>query len=105
MLAYAIIFSPCFFNCIHGESSSNLYNHSIANSYLIVSSDRCKILAIAFIDIKSIFDDGGGNPVIYEGSLQERADYIATMIGIPKINIYDYLEPITKEEFYNIKPE
>lgn len=40
---------------------------------------------------------------IFQGSLQERVDYFADLNGQDKININDYLEPITEEEFYNIK--
>lgn len=97
-----ILYSSCFLNCIHGEYSSNMHNHSIANNFLISSTDRYKILAIMFVNIKSVFDAGDGNPFTFEGSLQERADYIATIFNQDKININDYLEPITEEEFYNI---
>lgn len=100
-----VAFSSCFLNCFYGESGSNLHNHSIANNILSGKSYNFKVLAIVFIDIKSIYDTGDGYPITFEGSLQERADYLCEMLGKPKININDYLEPITEEEFYNIKPE
>ena len=104
VLSTLILYSSCFLNCVHGETIYSLHNHSIANNYLASSSDRYKILAIAFIDIKSVFDNEDIS-VTFTGTLQERADYIATMMDEDKININDYLEPITEEEFYNIKPE
>lgn len=42
---------------------------------------------------------------IIQGTLQERADYIATIEGLDKINVNDYIELITEEEFYNLKYE
>ena len=40
----------------------------------------------------------------FEGTLKEVIDAMAKALGVP-FNFFDYLEPITKEEFYNIKPE
>lgn len=63
------------------------------------------ISGFAFIDKKSLSISDNGDILNIQGSLQERADYIATINSVDKININDYIEPITEEEFYNIKPE
>lgn len=87
-------------NIIHGES--NLTYYAINCSAFVALGDKYRILAISVIpSIKSVCN----GIVINGGTLQERADQICELEGLPKIDINDYLEPISEEEFYNIKPE
>ena len=81
--------------------------HWIGAGSIIINLDDAftyNILAIGFINKKLITVENE-EVTTTEGTLQERADIFASLMGVPKININDYLEPITEEEFYNIKPE
>ena len=88
------------FKAIGSETPTHIGAGSLIRS---AGESRINIFAFAFIDKKILIIEDDGNILLeLEGSLQERADFLATGTGLDKINIYDYIEPITEEEFYNI---
>lgn len=100
-----------FLAVINSSSSFINYNqgltHCIGAASIVIqinTSYDYNILAIGFINKKVISIDNGEVTTL-EGTLQERADFLTRIFGVPKFNINDYLESITEEEFYNIKPE
>ena len=93
--------SSAFINC--NQSGK----HWIGPASLVVELDDANdydILAIGFINKKLIYIYNE-EITTFEGTLQERVDTFTSLPDTPKFNINDYLEPITEEEFYNIKPE
>ena len=93
--------SSAFINC------NQSCKHWIGPASLVVQLDDANdydILAIGFINKKLIYIYNE-EITTFEGTLQERVDTFTSLTDAPKININDYLEPITEEEFYNIKPE
>lgn len=52
-----------------------------------------------------IYNDGYNPDTLYEGPFVPTFTKIIEDMFGTEININDYLEPITEEEFYNIKPE
>lgn len=98
---------------IFGESGHGFSNFMIAPAgYFIQPFDNLKPLAIgvqSYIKIiTGMLDDNDNiidkDSMIIEGNLKEVIDAVSEAFRL-QINVFDYLEPITKEEFYNIKPE
>ena len=97
----AIRLTSAFINCNQGN------NHWIGPASIVASLDSAydyDVLAIGFIN-KKLINIYNEEITTFEGTLQERTDTFTSLRDAPKININDYLEPISEEEFYNIKPE
>ena len=97
----AIRLTSAFINCNQGN------NHWIGPASIVASLDSAydyDVLAIGFIN-KKLINIYNEEITTFEGTLQERTDTFTSLRNAPKININDYLEPISEEEFYNIKPE
>lgn len=107
--------NPIIFSTVYYSSSLLKFKdkNTVPTTYIgpaslakIIGESSIDTLAFGFIDKKLIvLEPNDADNIEIQGTLQERADYFATMIGEDKINISDYFEPITEEEFYNIKPE
>lgn len=96
---------------IHGESGYGYSNFTIAPAgYFIQPLDNLKPLAIgvqSYIKlITGSLDDNDNitneNNMVMEGTLKEVIDTLSELATLP-FNFFDYLEPITKEEFYSLK--
>lgn len=97
---------------IYGESGYGFSNFLIApGGYAINNAkDNFKPLAIgvpSYIKIVTgLLDDNDNftdkDSIILEGTLKEVIDVMDKGFGL-SFNLFDYLEPITEEEFYNIK--
>lgn len=104
-------FLPMFANRLNYifQFSDEKLNHYVGSGGLIINScgaSYIKILAIGVpSNIKMIHNDGWNPDALYEGPFVPTFTSILKGIFGEEININDYLEPITEEEFYNIKPE
>lgn len=106
LITNLIMILPTIINAVSGESYTRMSQQYIgSNGGILSTNDRHVILGFAFINVTSIIKYLDGPAFTLEGTLQERADYLTTIINEDKINIYDYIEPITEEEFYNLKYE
>lgn len=102
LLSMVLLVTSAFINCNQINNIQWIGPGTVATQ--MDGAHNYNILAIGFINKKaiSIYDE---EITILEGTLQERADFFLGSLGAPNINMFDYLEPITEEEFYNIKPE
>lgn len=98
---------------IFGEEGQGYSNFSIGPAgNLYNNSGNFKPLAIGVASyikiIYGILDDNDNiidkDSMCVEGTLKEVVDAMDKALVL-SFNLFDYLEPITKEEFYNIKPE
>lgn len=97
---------------IFGESGNGFSNFIIgpAGSSIFQASDNFKPLAIgvpSYIKlITGMLDDNDNiidkDSMIVEGTLKEVIDTLSEAFRL-QINVFDYFEPITKEEFYSLK--
>lgn len=89
--------------------SGEKVNHYIGSAGHFIAShgtSYSKILAIGVSsNIKIIHNDGWNTDTLYEGPFVSIFTSMLKDAFGKEININDYLEPITEEEFYNIKPE
>lgn len=99
---------PMFANEINyatGEKGYDVSNYNIGpGGALINVQDTFKLLAFGckpYIKIiKGIIKDST-SLIKFEGSIEQIINELLAPLGI-SINIYDYIEEITKEEFYNL---
>lgn len=99
---------------IYGEAGQGYSNFLIgpAGSFIYNADGNFQPIAIGVASyikiVGGILDDNDNitdkNSMIIEGTLKEVIGIMSEAFHLP-FSAFDYLEPITEEEFYNIKPE
>ena len=89
--------------------SGEKINHYIGSAGSLIASHGAsysEILAVGVpSNIKTIHNDGWDSDKLYEGPFVSTFTRILEELFNEEININDYLDTITEEEFYNIRPE